>query len=216
MLPTDSVPTEYMKDYLDYSELYDCRAMLNHGQRLLLTEDFDELRQLLTVAIYSNMYAIKTLYGTVIQEYSPIENTDRYEDITIEHLGSETNETDVTDTVTKNGSKTNTRNGNIVNTEKVTSFDSDTQSPNNEQTTVYNGLVDTENYTNLTDTTTKNGTDTKRFIDRKDRTITHAHGNIGVTTNQDMLKQERNIAMFNFMDSVMSILISNVCELYYE
>lgn len=216
MLPLEYVPQEYMADYKNYYQLYDTRTMLMYGERILISDDVSTIENLLTLSLKTNLYAIKTLYGTTVQNYSPIENTEKFEDVTVSYEGTEETAKNNSGTTEKNGTHTNTRNGNVTNTEKVTAFDSVAQQPNSETDTNYNNLTDTETFTKFGDTSVSESSESKSFTNRKDKTTIHTHGNIGVTSNQEMLKEERQIALFNFFDKVMEILFSYICELYYE
>ena len=216
MLPLEYVPVEYMADYKDYYPLYDTRTMLMYGERILISDDIPTIDKMLELSLKTNLYSIKTLYGTIIQEYSPIENTEKHEDVTVEYQGNEDVSKVTHNTNAKNGTHTNVKNGSIVNTEKVTAFDSSAQSPNSETDTNYNQLTDTETFTNYGDTNDYDSTESKSFQNRKDITTVHTHGNIGVTSNQQMLKEERQIALFNFFDKALEIIFGYICELYYE
>ena len=216
MLPLEYVPLEYMADYKDYYPLYDTRTMLMYGERILISDDITTIENLLTLSLKTNLYSIKTLYGTIVQEYSPIENTEKFEDVTVSYEGSENYAKNNSETTEKNGTHTTERNGNVKNTEKVTAFDSVAQQPNSETDTNYNNLTDTETFSKFGDTSISEGSEIKSFTNRKDKTTIHTHGNIGVTSNQQMLKEERQIALFNFFDKVMEILFSYICELYYD
>ena len=216
MLPLEYVPVEYMADYKDYYPLYDTRTMLMYGERILISNEIPTIEKMLELSLKTNLYAIKTLYGTTIQKYSPIENTEKFEDVTVSYEGFEENSNTKTVINEKTGTHTTERNGNVTNSEKVTAFDSVSQQPNSENVTSYNNLTDTENFNHCGDSSSTNGSETKSFNNRKDKTTIHTHGNIGVTSNQQMLKEERQIALFNFYDKVMEILFSYICELYYE
>ena len=216
MLPLEYVPVEYMADYKDYYPLYDTRTMLMYGERILISDDIPTIEKMLELSLKTNLYSIKTLYRTTVQEYSPIENTEKFEDVTVSYEGFEENSNTKTVINEKTGTHTTERNGNVTNTEKVTAFDSVSQQPNSENVTSYSNLTDTENFNHFGDSSSTNGSETKSFNNRKDKTTIHTHGNIGVTSNQQMLKEERQIALFNFYDTVMEIIFSYVCELYYE
>lgn len=216
MLPLEYVPTEYMKDYQEFYSLYDTRILLMYGERILVSDNMNTIEKMLELSLKTNLYAIKTLYGTTIQEYSPIENTEKHEDVTVSYEGGEDVSTDRNNINEKNGTRTTSRNGSIVNSEKVTAFDSGTQSPNAETDTNYNQLTDTETFANYADTQNYSSLESKNFKNRKDITSVHTHGNIGVTSNQQMLKEERNIALFNFYDKAVEMIMGYVCELYYD
>ena len=216
MLPLAFVPEEYMADYKEYFSLYDTRVLLMYGERILISDDIETIDKMLELSLKTNLYAIKSLYRTTIQEYSPIENTEKHEDITVSYEGSEAYVKNNTETTEKNGTHTTIRDGNVTNTERVTAFDSGSQQPNSETDTVYNTLTDAETFNNLGDTRVAEITDNKSFTNRKDITSVHTHGNIGVTSNQQMLKEERQIALFNFFDKALEIIYSYIGELYYE
>ena len=216
MLPLEYVPVEYMADYKDYYPLYDTRAMLMYGERILISNEIPTIEKMLELSLKTNLYTIKTLYGTTIQKYSPIENTEKFEDVTVSYEGSEEYAKNNSGTTEKNGTHTNARNGIVTTSEKVTAFDSVSQQPNSETDTNYNNLTDTETFSKFGDTSISESSESKSFTNRKDKTTIHTHGNIGVTSNQQMLKEERQIAMFNYYDKVMEIIFSYICELYYE
>lgn len=141
--------------------------------------------------------------------FSPIENYDRYEDISIIRSGNETTELDKTGTE----SETSTTNGSVENAVK----NNQTETVKNEPTSYTTNLIDTSTteYSGNADTstTTYNGlSDTKEtaFSDRKDTTThtynnitdkheSHIHGNIGVTTSTAMMSEYVNFySTYNF------------------
>lgn len=126
---------------------------------------------------------IRKLMATVLLTYDPIENYDRYEEIEREEsltagIGNElkrqygSSDTDSSE-------------------DSVSAFDSDTYSPSTKRTaTSSKGGVDT-------DTNTRSGQDVT-----KEKISNHMHGNIGVTTSQQMIEAERKVAVFNVYDTV--------------
>ena len=124
-------------------------------------------------------------------------------------------------------------------TNKVSAYDNDSYSNDTQTTTKkeYDSNKDTQKTTKdtYTDTNTDKGTNTlnsdpventstnvyKNVTINKDgeRTDTHTlsrSGNIGVTTTQQMLQQERDIAYFNFIDIICNDLKKVMCKLIYE
>lgn len=132
-------------------------------------------------------------------EFSPIENYDRYEDISTVRSGNETSELDKAGTE----KETSTTNGSVENAIK----NNQTETVKNEPTSYTTNLIDTSTteYSGNADTntTTYNAlTDTKEtvYTDRKDTTThvynditdkhnAHIHGNIGVTTATAMMTE---------------------------
>ena len=126
-----------------------------------------------------HQYNWKKLYDTTLLEYNPIENYDRMEDWT--------------DTDSETG--TNSRNNNITNTinQEVVTTGSLT-----EQNTAFNaGLADhAKEITDNDNITTGSGNTIENGSEKTKRDLTHArtgrtHGNIGVTTSQQMIQSER-------------------------
>ena len=122
MLPLECVPVEYMADYKDYYPLYDTRIMLMYGERILVSDDVSMIENLLSLSLKTNLYTIKTLYNTIIQEYSPIENTEKFEDVTVSYEGSEEYAKNNSGTTEKNGTHTTERNGNVKKDERRATF----------------------------------------------------------------------------------------------
>lgn len=113
------------------------------------------------------VYTWARLYEAMMAEYSPIENFDRYEDVDEQNRGAMTHSG--TDSVSGSGEDT------ITN--KITSFDNNTF-VDHDKAIAGKGSTDTTTYGHVvTDSTGK-------------KIISHLHGNIGVTTNQQMLEAE--------------------------
>lgn len=134
-----------------------------------------------------HQYNWKKLYDTTLLEYNPIENYDRME---------EWNDTD-----TESGSSTFTNE--VMNSGTVT-----------EQNTAFNaGLADHAKEISDNDTT-NNGSGTNKS-DAKHIRNGRSHGNIGVTTSQQMIQSEREVAMFNIYDIIAESFIENFCLMVY-
>lgn len=119
----------------------------------------------------SSQYSWKHMVSTITAEYDPIENYNRYEETADDSSG--------TTTYQSHNSNDNTRNS----TDKVYGYN-DITSPADDSTT--------------NETSTATGTDAGNGSSTSTSTRTgHVHGNIGVMTTQQMLKEEREAAMYN-------------------
>lgn len=181
----------------------------------ILYPDFTYMKNRIT--IWSNRYQInwKKLYDTTVLEYNPIENYDRMEDWTD------------TDDETSTSARDNTRN--TTNTVKSTSTNEVMNSVNvTDQNTAFNaGLADHAKQITDGDTTengsitnTETGKDTENENVNGGRTGRHtrtgrAHGNIGVTTSQQMIQSERDLVVFNLYDVIAESFIENFCLMVY-
>lgn len=181
----------------------------------ILYPDFNYMKK--RIAIWSNKYQInwKKLYDTTVLEYNPIENYDRMENWTDTEDENSTSARD--NTRNKTNSVKSTSTNKVINSVNVT-----------DQNTAFNaGLTDhakqiTAGNTseNGTITNTETGKDTENESVNNGRTGTHtrtgrAHGNIGVTTSQQMIQSERDLVVFNLYDVIAESFIENFCLLVY-
>lgn len=181
----------------------------------ILYPDFNYMKT--RIAIWSNKYQLnwKKLYDTTVLEYNPIENYDRMEDWTDN------------DDETSTSARDNTRN--TTNTVKSTSTNEVINSVNvTDKNTAFNsGLADHAKQITDGDTTengsitnTETGKDTENESVNGGRTGRHtrtgrAHGNIGVTTSQQMIQSERDLVVFNLYDVIAESFIENFCLMVY-
>ncbi len=181
----------------------------------ILYPDFTYMKK--RIAIWSNKYQInwKKLYDTTVLEYNPIENYDRMEDWTD------------TDDETTTSARDNTRSTN--NTVKSTSTNEIKNSVNvTDQNTAFNAgladhakqITDGDTTENGTITNTETGKNTENESVNGGRNGKHirtgrAHGNIGVTTSQQMIQSERDLVVFNLYDVIAESFIENFCLMVY-
>lgn len=163
----------------------------------------------------SHAEEFRRLYLTTVIEYDPIENYNRYEnyekDFTTER--TDTGNTTNTGTVKDNGTQTNkvgststqttdTRDTQKISAQNESGFQNDRQTETDGTVTdivdgTNTGTTDNTQTLNLT-----NGIDTKNEGKDKDVFASHIHGNIGVTTTQQMLQSERELVKFNLWDYI--------------
>lgn len=116
-------------------------------------------------------------------EYNPLENYDRIEEWT----DDDSSESESHDNSTSNSAGTNSMNDNTTSTSKVSAFN-DTAFVNRAQDT-------TENVNNSTTNTDMRSNATATAVNNSNSTHSgRTHGNIGVTTSQQMLQSELDIA----------------------
>ena len=181
------------------------------------------------------------VYNAAQLEYNPIENYRRNEietikdDRTEEHSGSDVNTASGSDALNKKGqdgvnaSSTvkEEASGDDRTDNNITGFDSYTLVPQSEQEVYYGKTIDTT--TNAKQTTTYGTTDTQTYgktdTFRHGEKIEHdastersvlAYGNIGVTTSQDMLTQEMEVAkIINVMNIIIESFKDRFCLMVY-
>ena len=209
------------------------------------------LRNAILSALEKNSYKITKLYETTQLTYDPISNYDRTETTTVEHNGTETDETIASNVLTKTGSESHTKggddtfsysgetvttpSGSTTTTHETTAFNEPTTySGDSKDTTTYSAAKTTESFNNRKDTTTYNTDEqtvynnvkdandidsatTHSFNGRNEKTTSNIKGNIGVTTSQQMIQSEREVADFLWMDAVAKIITDAICiHTYYD
>lgn len=176
------------------------------------------------------------LYDTTVLKYNPIWNKDGTVTETEKHIKNN-NYTDVTDgkiadhsvtngnqnTETSGNEKTNTTN-NTNEKDYVFGFNSENAAQSGQTVTDDTGRTNTDRSENTktnssanTDATTTNNTnfkhDEKENIDRE--YTRKEQGNIGITTTQQMINEEREVDKFNLMDYIIDRFKQRFCLLVY-
>lgn len=160
------------------------------------------------------------LYKTTLLEYNPIENYDRMEEWTEAEDTKKNTEADATGTSKTDTDGTSTRESNtdgVINDQKYVSAyneveftpterDNNTQNEKNNSEQKDVGTVSVK--TSAENTTDETG---KRNLLRKGR----AHGNIGVTTSQQMIEAEREVALYNIIDVIITSFKNRFCLQVY-
>ena len=136
------------------------------------------------------------LMATVNLEYNPIYNKDGY--YTETESTDRENENRISDTIS----------GSIIdngtNTNSVSAFNS-SNFENREKDTINN--TRTESRTN---TSTSNGSETGEITRER-----HEYGNIGITTTQQMIKEEREVVQFNIVGYIIEDFKQRFCIMVY-
>lgn len=166
-------------------------------------------------------------------KYDPLYNYDRYEEWeeteAIDETIKEKEKEEITekDKEVSNGTAKRTDTGtsgtDTQTEDKVSAFNSSAYEPNNQQT----GSSDTTTHTQSDETNTNNVTsdrdsnrdntkDTNRDHDRTNKRKGRLYGNIGVTTSQQMLQSELELAYWGLYDKIADLFITEFCVPVYE
>ena len=190
--------------------------------------NIDIMKLAITTWSVANQYTWQKLYDTMVVDYNPIWNVDanvtetltgsENRDIARTGSGSNNRTLNLSDNETVNLSDNETVN--ITDTESVKGFNSDSWAETHK-----NVKAGTDNTTHTgTDNTTHTGTDNIAITDTEsvDDDVTRSEtrtqrrtGNIGVTTTQQMLEQERKIAEFNMISYIAQSFKERFCLLIY-
>lgn len=158
--------------------------LLRAGDFEVMYPDFDFMEEMIGVISKKWQRTFQKWYEALQLEYNPIENYDRHEDWT----DTDNRKTDSTSSDTSQASsQTDTA---------VTTYDSDTYHPDNQSKSNQSAS------SNGKDSTTDNGQSIHTG---------HTHGNIGVTTSQQMLEAELKLQEWNLYEHIADIFVRELC-----
>lgn len=171
------------------------------------------------------LYTWNRVYAASEAEYNPIENYDRIEnssDVTDGsrvHSGKDTTQLSGTDTSTNSGSNTVTNSGSDATTKQTAAFNSTSLVDSGRDSTAYGHATNTISSDSVSVTHGQKEELTHGESISEDVEVTHEsriHGNIGVTTSQQMLEQEMLIApKLNVINYMIDSFKNRFCILVY-
>ena len=167
--------------------------LMKYGECPLISPDLDYM--LLAIGAWSRKWYnnIDRMSKALSAEYNPIHNYDRHEE------WSGTNSYELNSETDDNGSIDTTFNGTDEN--KVSAYNEDEYQPDNE--TIKDSTTNTATENNSKRDETKSGEDSRTG---------HLYGNIGVTTNQQMLEDELKLrSKYNIYDIISELFYKEFC-----
>ncbi len=198
--------------------------LMETAEREIIYSNLGFLKQAIGSWSKKNLSVWEELYKTQHYEYNPIWNKDGtiLETETRDLAGSNyhTDNVDRVDNLqdknTRNFEDKETRDLDDSSTNSVYGFNSSTEAPESKVVTDQNG-TDTINHTG-TDTIDHTGRqDVDRTYDEKTTdtgTVTHERteqGNIGLTSTQDLIRQQQELVKFNLMDYIIKDFGDKFC-----
>lgn len=162
----------------------------------------------------------KKLYETTVLKYDPIHNYDRNESWTedentdkkgsSENRGSVSTETEGTSTQNRNGS------GTVDTSHYVSAYNETDFTPTAKDTENQNASSSTNQQdSSSVDSSESSSGNTSESEKRSVKRNGEVSGNTGFYTKQKMIEQEREIAMFNIIDHIISSFKNRFCLLIY-
>lgn len=221
---TNIIMKKYPSKRLFYGTLYN--GVIETGQD---NRTYTIIRSLIDSTLMENKYKIDTLYNTTMLEYNPIENYNRKQKTTIEHEGSEADtrsgsevrDHGGSDTLIYAGKTISDPSGSITNTHSTTAFNEPSDFAGDTKDVItYNEMQTTESFKDRTDKNEYNSNETvtyndvkneHTFTNRVDITNDSTSGNIGVTTSQQMIESEREVAEFSVFAVIADIVQEAFC-----
>lgn len=178
-------------------------------------------------------WTFKHLINIIQAQYSPIENTDKYAEHTTDRSGGATRTHSGTDTRSETHSGTDTRteggttatadSGNDTTTQEVSAYNSTGYQADRKETlshglteTVTHGKTDSLAHGESVNENTVHGLKIADENTGKETYTEHTHGNIGVTTNQQMIEQELELLRhFDIYGFIAEKFESELCLMIY-
>lgn len=203
--------------------IYD--IMFNCAELELLYQDWDFMQRSITAWSLMMLPIWQKLYDTTQLEYNPIWNVDAdITDLETRNLagtdgGTKTREGNTTDHTTSDETVDSTLEHDATIEHDVMGYNvssgyqhesRDTEDSTDTQDLERNVTVDGSGTSKETEKDTRNRTDTGTIEHKTRRT-----GNIGVTTSQQMIREEREIDLFNIYDQITQDFKRRFCVLVY-
>lgn len=189
----DGMSEETMGDYI----------YMYAGENETRYSDPDILERLVHTWFTSRKTDFQYMWDALHAEYNPIENYDRHDDFT-EEIDSTTNRESNVKTTQEGEANTedsSTTTPGRTTEEQVSAFDSGSYQP--AKKIAESGTESSEGTSHGTNnsTTTGEGTE-KSVLDHTKKNTGRSHGNIGVTTNQQMIESELQLRRFNLYKTI--------------
>ena len=200
------IPTGVSRETLVNNLCLEC------GEFEVLYPDPEFFKFALNIWSEKNIKRWSDLFDTTTLAYNPIENYDRKEDYTTTENG--TNESALTNQSTSKSGSAGERHGDSKSTSTAssTSFNSDALkvSGRNETTSATNE----NSMDNTTASNSTTGSQSGKF-GTSSTTTARIHGNIGVTTTQQMIMSQRDVVSFNIYDVIIQDFKKEFCLMIY-
>ena len=181
--------------------------LMNCGLNIPMYADPNVMASAVTVWSSRNQYTFEHVANILTAKYSPIENKDAYETVTIEHertlkdntIGSTKKNEGLTSTYKENNNETNneTHAGTDTTTDTTSAYNSSTYEPDNQTKLEHGEKIDgtRKSDRDSQNSGTKNTNSTlnnDKNVAEKEKTtnMLRQHGNIGITSNNDLQTQE--------------------------
>lgn len=220
---TDIIPQEIKNahKYLENSDTAIYQFMLRHASVSINDMSTSEWTEVLQSVIASNSYKYDKLWETTQLEYDPLYNYDKTSTITTQYGHSvvtnviadriTTNEVGEVSTTSTNGGNTNT----TLNSE--TAIDTTDFKAVDKIETINGSVTNSIITPTHTDTHIEDGyTDTYTTSKDNDIVTEVTKGNIGVVSAIDLIKQQRELVQFSFINVFMTDILAVISNGFFE
>ena len=178
--------------------------LMKGGEFEVLYSNPEFMKNMIGVWSTKWMHTMERWVKALSINYDPLENYDRREEWL--DVNSRTGKTDRTERATGHDDSTSSGSGNTTNSRSA--FDASDYSPHDKSDSTSSGSNTSDSLTSANGTINENESGTNKRTGR-------AHGNIGVTTSQQMLESELEIARWNLYDEITDLFLSEFCIYTY-
>lgn len=169
--------------------------LLRCGEFELIYPNLDFMRSMCDLFSKKHYWTFKKWIDAINIEYDPLNNFDRHEDYTDTHSGTDS---------TTGETSGSTSPAQTTDINEVSAFDATGYQPKEQNRLTVNVAG--------SDSSTSSGSITHGEVIKHEGRL---YGNIGVTTSQQMLQSELDIARFNLYDQIADIFCEEFCLMIY-
>lgn len=190
------------------------------GEFEVVYSDIEFLKSMIGVVSSKWNRTFSKWYEALQLEYNPIYNFDRFEEWTDSGTDTGTVKTDTTgtesgkDSTTTTSSETSSSNGQTDTL--VNAYNNNTLVQDGRSTSTQSATSSGNGSTSGTDSrdTSSNGTETRNLA-TSGKHDGHLYGNVGVTTSQQMLESELELAEWNLYQHISNVFVRELCIMVY-
>jgi hypothetical protein len=182
--------------------------VMEAGEFELVYANLDFMKSAIGVWSAKNYRTFEKWINALNVEYNPLENYDRIEEWKETHSGNKNGTTTTNESSSNSGSISNNQNN--TSTNNVSAYDATTLVTESQNIDGGSSSSSSNGSTSSNGTVTTNDNESTSDL-RSGRT----HGNIGVTTSQQMLESELNIAKWNVYKHITDLFMQEFCIMVY-
>lgn len=216
VIPTDNPDEPVYTISLDHDTM-SSNIILNLGDSTPRFNEPDVFKNALNLWFLTHKWNIEHLMRLAAQNYNPLENYDRWEHLKGTNTlgGSDTEVHSGSDITTTSNNETETHSGTDTTEDTTSAMNASTYQPSDKSTLTHGEVIQTNSSGNVNQS---HGENINTNYGKTDTNVdnNHIHGNIGVTTAQDMARQEISlVATFNIYQNIVSLIENDLFMCVY-
>lgn len=216
VIPTDNPDEPVYTISLDH-DIMSSYIILNLGDSTPRFNEPDVFKNALNLWFLTHKWNIEHLMRLAAQNYNPLENYDRWEHLRGTNTlgGSDSEVHSGSDITTTSNNETETHSGTDTTEDTTSAMNSSTYQPADKSTLTHGEVIQTNSSGNVNQS---HGENINTNYGKTDTNVdnNHIHGNIGVTTAQDMARQEISlVATFNIYQNIVSLIENDLFMCVY-